>query len=47
MLPTIKTADALVVSFEGDDPQRKMFVVLERQSGKFVASGLHFREGRE
>ncbi len=47
MLPRITVTDAVVVAFEGDDPQRKMFVVLERESGKFVASGLHFREGRE
>lgn len=37
-------ADAVVVSFEGTEPERKMFVVLEREPGKFVASGLRFRK---
>ncbi len=44
-LPRATVADAVVVSFEGDEPHRKMFVVLERESGKFIASGLHFRKG--
>jgi len=44
MLPKVTAADAVVVSFEGDEPHRKMFVVLERATGKFVASGLNFRK---
>jgi hypothetical protein len=44
MLPKITVEDAVVVSFENNQPHRKMFVVLERESGKFVASGLHFQK---
>jgi len=45
MLPRATVADAVVISFEGDEPNRNMFVVLEKESGKFVASGLHLRKG--
>ena len=44
VLPKVTAADAVVVSFEGDEPHRKMFVVLERETGKFIASGLEFRK---
>jgi hypothetical protein len=43
-LPKTTVADAVVVSFKGDQPDRQIFVVLERDSGKFVASGLRFRK---
>jgi len=43
-LPKITVMDAVVVSFESDQRPGKMFVVLERDSGKFVASGLHFQK---
>ena len=47
MLPKVTTADAVVVSFEGDEPHRKMFVVLQRETGEFIASGLNYRKGAE
>ena len=43
-LPKVTAADAVVVSFEGDEPHRKMFVVLERETGEFIASGLNYRK---
>ena len=43
-LPKITVADAVVVSFKGDEPDRQVFVVLEKDSGKFVASGLRSRK---
>ena len=44
MLPKVTAADAIAISFEGDEPNRKMFVVLEKETGKFIASGLEFRK---
>jgi len=44
MLPKTTVADAVVVSFEGDEPDRKMFVVLDRETGTFIASGLNYRK---
>lgn len=46
-LPKTTVADAVVVTFEGSEPDRTMFVVLERASGKFIASGLRFRKNCE
>ncbi len=43
-LPKTTLADAVVVSFQGDEPERQIFVVLEKDSGKLVASGLRFRK---
>ena len=44
MLPKVTVGDAVVVSFKGDEPHREMFVVLEKETGKFIASGLQFRK---
>src|SRR4051812_37039307 len=44
MLPKITVGDAVVVAFEGDEPHRKMFVVLGRETGNFIASGLNYRK---
>jgi hypothetical protein len=44
ILPKVTVGDAVVVSFEGDQPHRKMFVVLEKETGKFIAPGFHFRK---
>jgi hypothetical protein len=46
-LPKVVVGDAVVVSFRGDEPHREMFVVLEKDTGKFVASGLQFRKSCE
>jgi hypothetical protein len=43
-MPQAALADAVVVSFTGEDPERKMFVVLEKASGQFVASGWELRQ---
>jgi hypothetical protein len=40
MLPKASITDAVVVSFESNQRPGKMFVVLERETGKFVVSGL-------
>jgi len=40
MLPKVTVTDAVVVSYESDQRPGKMFVVLERASGKFVVSGV-------
>lgn len=40
MLPKISVTDAVVVSFESDQRPGKIFVVLERDSGKFIVSGV-------
>ncbi|TAK94582.1 MAG: hypothetical protein EPO07_16475 [Verrucomicrobia bacterium] len=40
MLPKITVTDTVIVTFESDQQPEKMFVVLERESGKFVLSGL-------
>lgn len=40
MLPKVTVMDAVVVSFESHQRPGKMFVVLERETGKFVVSGL-------
>ena len=39
-LPKITITDAVVVCFESEQRPGKMFVVLERASGKFVVSGV-------
>ena len=40
MLPKITLTDTVVVSFESDQRPGKMFVVLEKESGKFIVSGV-------
>ena len=40
MLPKVSVTDAVVVSFESDQRPGKMFVVLERDTGKFIVSGV-------
>jgi hypothetical protein len=40
LLPKATITDAVVVCFESDQRPGKMFVVLERESGKFVVSGV-------
>jgi len=42
--PKVAVGDAVVVSFTSDEPHREMFVVLERETGEFIASGLQFRK---
>ncbi len=44
MLPKMTVTDTVVVSFESDERPGKMFVVLEKESGKFVVSGLQFQK---
>ena len=44
MLPKVTIADAVVVWFESDERPGKIFVVLERELGTFVASGLQFQK---
>jgi hypothetical protein len=39
ILPKVSVTDAVVVSFESDQRPGKIFVVLERETGKCVVSG--------
>lgn len=40
MLPKVSVTDAVGISFESDQRPGKMFVVLERDTGKFIVSGV-------
>jgi len=40
-LSKVTALDAVVVSFESDRHPEKIVVILERESGKFIASGLY------
>ena len=45
-LTKITALDAVVVSFENDQHPKKMVVILERESGKFIVSGLFPHQAR-
>jgi len=44
ILTKITALDAVAVSFESDQHPKKIVVILERQSGKFIVSGLFPRK---
>jgi hypothetical protein len=41
ILPKVSVMDAVIVTFESDQRPGQMFVVLERQTGRFILSGGH------
>ena len=46
-LTDIKVVDAAVVSFESDQHPKRIVVILEKASGKFILSGLMPRKSGE
>ncbi len=45
-LTRITALDAVAVSFESDQHPKKIVLILERESGKFIVSGLFPRKAR-
>ena len=44
MLSRVTALDTVAVSFESDQHPKKIVVILERESGKFILSGLFPRQ---
>ena len=45
-LDVVKTLDTVIVSFEDEQHPKKIMVLLEKESGKFIASWLAPRDSR-